>query len=371
MTTIVVCVRVTVVPSVIPNFFYSEGILRYDFGPQHPLKPERLRRTVELLGRYGVEPIDPGPGRVEDLLRVHDEEFVRAVQAIDAGEGTPEMRTRHGFGSTDNPPFPGMWEASLAYVSATVRAAEAVRDGAPLAFGIGGGLHHAHRSKASGFCIFDDPAIACSILLERFERVAYVDIDVHHGDGVQWIWYDDPRVLTVSIHESGRTLFPGTGFTHETGAEFTSLNIPVVAKTTGDVWLDAFERVVPDALERFAPQAIVLQLGTDTHFLDPLGHVLAAQSHWLGAVLQIKAMGLPIVAVGGGGYNLRTVPRMWASACLELAGVPYEDELPEDLAVQWGIPTFADDECPEGVGGSAVDVVVEHLRREHLPRLGR
>lgn len=355
----------------IPNFFYSDAILGYDFGPQHPLKPERLRRTIELLGRYGLEAIDPGVGRVEDLLRVHDEEYVRAVQAISSGAGDKDLRVRHGFGSSDNPPFAGMWEASLAYVSATVRAAEAVRDGAPLAFGIGGGLHHAHRAKASGFCIFDDPAIACSVLLDRFERVAYVDIDVHHGDGVQWIWYDDPRVLTISIHETGRTLFPGTGFTDETGAEFTSLNIPVVAKTTGDVWLDAFERVVPDALVRFAPQAIVLQLGTDTHFLDPLGHVRAAQPHWLGAVRRIQSLGLAIVAVGGGGYNLTTVPRMWASACLELAGVPYEDALPEDLAARWGIPTFSDPEAPSGVGAAEADEIVERLRRGHLPNISK
>ncbi|MGV3618239.1 MAG: acetoin utilization protein AcuC [Fimbriimonas sp.] len=353
----------------IPHFYYSDRILRYDFGPGHPLKPERLRRTIELLRRYGVEPIDPGRGRREDLLRVHDEAYVTAVEAIDGGEGDAALRKRHGFGSSDNPPFPGMWEASMAYVSATARAAEAVRDGTDLAFGIGGGLHHAHRSKASGFCIFDDPAIACDILLEKFDRVAYIDIDVHHGDGVQWIWYDDPRVLTVSIHETGRTLFPGTGFVDETGAAFTSLNIPVVAKTTGDVWLDAFERVVPDALERFEPQAIVLQLGTDTHFLDPLGHVLGSQPHWLGAVLRVKTFGVPIVAVGGGGYNLTTVPRMWASACLELAGIPYDDALPEDLAAQWGVSAFADAEPPSGGGRSAAEEVIETLRRNHLPRL--
>ena len=199
--------------SSLPHFYYSPAILGYDLGPNHPLRPERLRRTIELLGRYGVEPIDPGQCIVEDLLRVHDEEYVEDVRT----GGTAEF----GFGRGDNPAFPGMWEASLAYVSATVKAAEAVRDGAPLAFAIGGGLHHAQRRKASGFCIFDDPAIACHILLERFERVAYVDIDVHHGDGVQWIFYEEPRVLTCSIHEEGRTLFPGTGFVEETGVRLT------------------------------------------------------------------------------------------------------------------------------------------------------
>jgi acetoin utilization protein AcuC len=355
--------------STLPHFYYQPAILDYDFGPRHPLKPERLRRTIQLLNRYGVVPIDSGPGRVEDVLRVHDEAFVRAVEAIDHAREEEGDRARYGFGSMDNPPFPGMFAASLAYVGATVRAAEAVRDGASLAFGIGGGLHHALRAKASGFCLFNDPAIACHLLLERFERVAYVDIDVHHGDGVQWIWYDDPRVLTVSIHESGRTLFPRTGFVEETGAEFTSLNLPLAAKTTGDVWLDAFERVVPDALERFAPQAIVLQLGTDTHFLDRLGHLRSTQQQWLAAVRRVKALGVPVVAVGGGGYNLTTVPRMWASACLDLGGVAYEETLPSDLAEAWGVATFADAEVPSGVGQPAADEVVAHLRRHHLPEL--
>lgn len=356
----------------LPHFYYTPEILRYDFGPKHPLKPERLRRTIELLARFGVRPQDPGQGRIEDLLRVHSEEYVRAVRTKDPLEPTEEeVAGEFGFASGDNPPFPGMFQASLAYASATSRAAEAVRDGAPLAFGIGGGLHHAHRERASGFCIFDDPAIACHILRERFERVAYVDIDVHHGDGPQWIFFDDPSVLTVSIHETGRTLFPGTGFVNETGTAFTSLNIPVVAKTTGDVWLDAFERVVPDAMDRFAPQAIVLQLGTDTHWQDPLGHVLGSAQSWLGAVRRIRDLNLPTVVVGGGGYNLTTVPRMWTSACLELGRIPYDDALPADLAEQWGIPTFEDPFPPLGSGQAAADEVVNHLRAHHLPNLGR
>ncbi len=251
------------------HFYYSPEILNYDFGPSHPLKPERLRRTIALLELYGVEPIDPGIGLIEDLLRVHSNEYVGAVQLLSQGK-TNVRPYDHGFGSGDNPQFPGMYEAALAYCSASAQAAKAVRDGAKLAFSIGGGLHHARRDRASGFCIFDDPAIACHILLERFERVAYVDIDVHHGDGVQWIFYGEPRVLTCSIHEDGRTLFPGTGGLEETGVEFTSFNVPIAARTSGDVWLDAFRQTIPAALEAFGTEAIVLQMGTDAHFLDPL-----------------------------------------------------------------------------------------------------
>ncbi|MBC8063209.1 MAG: acetoin utilization protein AcuC [Chlorobia bacterium] len=359
----------------LPHFYYSPDILRYNFGPQHPLKPERLRRTIELLDRYGVKPIDPGPGRAEDLLRVHDEEYVDAVRRLDPDtEGSPHPTDegRFGFGLGDNPVFAGMFGASLAYVAATVKAAEAVRDGAPLAFGIGGGLHHAHRAKASGFCIFDDPAIACHILLEKFNRVAYVDIDVHHGDGVQWIFYNEPRVLTCSIHEEGRTLFPGTGFTEETGEAHSSLNVPVMAYTTGDVWLEAFERGVLPGLENFQPQAIVLQLGTDTHGQDPLGHVRSTAQHWMMAVRRIKELGLPVVAVGGGGYNLTTVPRMWSAACLTLGGVPFEDKVPEDLAEAWSMPTYFDEPMDEhGIGREYAKGVLDWLAKNLHPVIGK
>jgi len=365
----------------LPHFYYSPAILRYDFGPQHPLRPERLRRTIELLGRYGVKPIDPGEGNVSDLLRVHDEEYVQMVvktsDRLARGElyADDEERGRqfsYGFGSGDNPPFGGMYEAALAYSNASAKAAEVVRDGAPLAFGIGGGLHHALRSRASGFCIFDDPAIACHILLERFERVVYVDIDVHHGDGVQWIFYNEPRVLTCSIHEDGRTLFPGTGGVEETGLDYTSFNVPIQARTTGDVWLNAFLETIPKAIEAFKPGAIVLQMGTDTHTLDPLAHIRSRQQDWLAAVRMIGEMGLPLVALGGGGYNLTTVPRMWVSACLTLGGIPFADEVPADLGDEWHMPTYSDHEpVAPSFGQQHADHVVEWLNSNHIPHLRR
>ena len=350
--------------STLAHFYYTPAILNYNFGPNHPLRPERLRRTIELLGRYGVRPMDPGPCHTDDIRRVHDDDYIEDVRT----GGTAEF----GFGRGDNPAFPDMWEASLAYVAATVKAAEAVRDGAPLAFGIGGGLHHANRRKASGFCVFDDPAIACHILLERFDRVAYVDIDVHHGDGVQWIFYEEPRVLTCSIHEEGRSLFPGTGFVEETGLGHTSLNVPLQAYTTGDVWLDAFERGILPGLETFQPGAIVLQMGTDTHRDDPLGHIKSDTQSWLAAVRHVKALGLPIVAVGGGGYNMTTVPRMWTAACLTLGGIEFDDQVPKDLADQWGMPTYFDPEQDaSGIGREYADGVLNWLSRNLHPVVGK
>jgi acetoin utilization protein AcuC len=349
--------------STLPHFYYSPAILNYTFGPNHPLKPERLRRTIELLGRYGVEPIDPGLGNEADLLRVHSLDFVEDVKSGGSAE--------FGFGPGDNPAFTGMFEAALAYVSASAKAAEAVRDGADLAFGIGGGLHHARRSLASGFCIFNDCAVACSILRERFTKVAYVDIDVHHGDGVQWIFYEDPTIMTCSIHEEGRTLYPGTGFVEETGKDFSSLNVPLMARTTPDVWIDSFERGILPSLRKFQPEAIVLQMGTDTHFLDPLGHIESNAQSWLRAVEHVKNLGLPIVALGGGGYNLTTVPRMWTAACLTLGDIGFGPDLPKDLGGRWDMPHFfdRDDETDHGIGREFSDGVVDWIDRNFIPNV--
>lgn len=363
--------------STLPHFYYTPGILSYTFGPSHPLKPERLRRTIELLGRYGVETVDSGPGDIQDVLRVHDRSFIEVVRLLSAAPSFDALSddelinvSEYGFGSGDNPPFFGMYEAALAYVGASAKAAEAVRDGAPLAFGIGGGLHHAQRALASGFCIFDDCAVACHILRERFERVAYVDIDVHHGDGVQWIFYKDPTILTCSIHEEGRSLYPGTGFADETGEAFSSLNVPVQAYTTGDVWLDAFERGLMPGLIAFKPQAIVLQLGTDTHFDDPLAHIRSDVFHWLEAVKKIKALGLPTVALGGGGYNIKNVPRMWAAACLTFGDVPFDNEVPSDLAEAWDMPTYLDEpQAERGIGREYADGVVDWLSANFHPNV--
>jgi acetoin utilization protein AcuC len=268
-----------------------------------------------------------------------------------------------GFGTTDNPVFAGMFEASLAYLAGTVRAAEAVRDGAPLAFGIAGGLHHAQRSRASGFCVFNDPAVACAILREKFERVAYVDIDLHHGDGVQALFFDDPTVLTCSIHETGKRLYPGTGFVEERGAGDSSVNVPLEPFTTGDTWLWAFENGILPALRRFQPQAIVLQMGTDPHFLDPLGHLQVAAQEWLRAVEHIKALGQPLIAVGGGGYELSCVPRMWAAAVMTLSGIEFEERIPASIPSEWGMQTFADRDLPQprSQGRAEAEAAIDQL----------
>lgn len=270
-----------------------------------------------------IQILDPGLTDRSELERVHAPAYIDLVQKLSGGDGVSGSETvESGFGSGDNPPFAGMYEASLAYVGGSVAAARAVYGGANLAFNWSGGLHHARRSQASGFCIFNDCAVACAILRDKFAKVAYVDIDLHHGDGVQWLFYDDPTVMTCSIHESGAYLYPGTGFVEETGADLTSVNAPLHPMTTGDTWLVAFRDVILARLREFQPEAIVLQMGADPHTLDPLGHLQLSVQEWLEAVSDVRALDVPIVALGGGGYEKTTVPRMWTAATLTLLGRP-------------------------------------------------
>lgn len=313
-----------------PPFFYHPRMLAYTFGPQHPLKPERLRRAVEMIEERSLVTIyDPGPGEVQDVLRVHDAEYVDAVQKLSQGEKS--VRDRYGFGSGDNPAFAGMFEAAMAYVAGSAAAARAVCDGESLAFGLAGGLHHARFDRATGFCIFNDCAVAAHILRENFERVAYVDIDVHHGCGVQWLFYDDPTVMTCSIHQDGHSIYPGSGDISEIGSEITSINVPLPPGTTGDTWLWAFENGIMPFLRDFQPGAIVLQMGTDTHFDDQLGRLKNTCQEWVSAVAMVKRLGVPIVALGGGGYNVDVVPRMWSAAVCELTGAAHDGLHDRDL----------------------------------------
>ncbi len=338
-----------------------------------------MRRTLSLLNRLTEVDLRISD-RVseEDLLRVHSEEYVEAVKRLSQVEETAPRWTRRAedlaseFGLYgDNPPFPDMFDVSRGYVGVVADASRTVRDGARIAFGLGGGLHHARRNRASGFCIFSDGSLALAILRERFSRVAYVDIDLHHGDGVQSIWLDDPSVLTYSIHESGKTLYPGTGFIHETGSAGTSINVPLPAKTTGEVFLDAFRRTALPILDRYRPEAIVLQMGTDAHAMDPLGHLRVLAQDWLAAVAEVNQLGLPTVVTGGGGYHLGTVPRMWTAAVLTLAGIEVPNEIPDDLAHAWGTPTFMDQESslPPTFGSEEVDDVVGEIIRDVLPQV--
>lgn len=351
------------------TLYYHPRMLAYDFGPQHPLRPERVQRAMALLGALGFEPTDPGAGDVEDALRVHSEEYVEAVRQ--GVELSPSERARHGLGAGDTPAFERMFEASLSYLAGSVAAARHVSNGGSRAVCLRGGLHHAQHNRAGGFCVFNDCAVALDILKERFGRIAYVDIDVHHGDGTQALFYDEPDVLTCSIHQDGRALYPGTGFVTETGASYSSLNVPLWPRTTGDVWLWAFRQTVLPALERFRPEAIVLQMGADSHFLDPLAQIENTAQEWLDAVRDVHTLGLPLVVGGGGGYHPNTVPRMWAAAVLTLCDKVVPQDVPEPFGDEWDMPKFFDvnPPGPRNSGRARAEEVVTWLEDNFLPKM--
>src|SRR5512135_2067302 len=263
---------------------WDDVFTAYDFGPHHPLRPVRLELTMALadamgvLDRPNVKVLPPVPAPDDLLQLVHDPHYITAVRRA-PDDLLGRLGLRYGLGNSDNPIFPRMHEAASLITGASVEAARTVLDGsADHAVNISGGLHHAMRDRASGFCIYADPSVAIAWLLAQgVSKVAYVDIDVHHGDGVQTAFYTDPRVLTVSLHESGRTLFPGTGWPTEIGVgpgAGTSVNVPIPAGTRDAGWLRAFFAVVPQVLRSFRPDILVTQHGADTHALDPLANLL-------------------------------------------------------------------------------------------------
>ena len=320
--------------------WYGDDAPWYDHGPQHPLRPARVILTRRLIqdfgildGRRAVE--TPARDATDDEIGlVHTDEYIDATKR--AGRGEPGDWGRFGYGPGDNPIFPHMHESSARVVGASLVAAEAVWSGrADHAFNPAGGLHHAMPARASGFCVYDDPAVAIAWLLgQGAERIAYVDVDVHHGDGVQAIFYRDTRVLTISLHQTGRTLFPGTGFPHEYGAgeaQGTKVNVPLPPFTGDDLWLQAFTEVVPPLVETWKPDVLVTQLGCDTHHTDPLANLeLTTAAYRRTAValhdLAHRAAGGKWVATGGGGYQwARVVPRAWTIYFAEMAGISVPD----------------------------------------------
>jgi len=351
-------------------FVYSDELASYDLGPDHPLKPVRLRMTHDLLQAYDFfrraecPVIPPRPATREEILLAHKPEYVGVVEEI-GRNGRADDMWKYGFGQDDNPPFKGMYEASLLYAGASVVAAEKVLSGeAELAFAISGGLHHAMPARASGFCVFNDPVIAIRRLLEKFERVAYIDVDAHHGDGVQAAFYVQDSVLTISLHESGRWLFPGTGFPDEWGegaGRGYSINLPFAPGTGDETYTEAFEAVVPAAVSAFQPEVIVAQLGADSHFEDPLAHLMLGTRGWRRIVERIGSFGTPMVALGGGGYHLPSTCRMWAIASAVLCGVELSPDIPAEFAQKSHIRKL-DDERPPNIMRSEAEFADSYAR---------
>ena len=346
---------------------YSPELAAFDLGPNHPLKPVRYAHTVELmrasglLESPGLRIVPPRPASQPEIERFHDHDYVDVVRAIGAGMIVPGMG-EFGFGMGDNPPARGLYDAAALSSGSSIVATELVMSGAsPVAFAIAGGVHHhAMPARASGFGVFNDAVIAIQGLVENGQRVAYVDIDCHHGDGVQLGFYDTDRVLTISIHESGQFLFPGTGYTDETGrgdgAGF-SVNVPLAPYTGDEVWLEAFDAVVPPLLGSFEPDLVFTQLGIDTHFRDPITHLrLTTQGHneAVRRLGELAAKSGRWVAVGGGGYDPGAVARAWTMDLATMAGFELPERVPDSFNSIPVPATFADDSPPD-LGSGVLD----------------
>ena len=323
-------------------YVFNEEFLKYDFGPAHPLRPERQLLTYKLLEALKFFEIDrirlekPEMATMEDLRLFHTSEYIERVKRLsELGYGLLDLG--------DTPAFKGMFEASAIRVGATLTAIRLVMNGiCDHAFNFSGGLHHARSNQGAGFCVFNDIAVGIKYLKRNYpsiERIAVVDVDAHHGDGTQYAFYDDPSVLTISLHEDGRFLYPGTGFVSEIGtgtAVGTSLNVPLPPGTFNDAYLLAFNEIVPTALKTFMPDIIIQQFGVDTHFSDPLtdfmltNHVYAKIAGTMHKIVHEICDGRYVI-LGGGGYNPEATARSWAIVFSKIAGV----DLPEKTPAEW------------------------------------
>jgi acetoin utilization protein AcuC len=380
-------------------FVHTEGGPSYNLGDDHPMTPLRRQLAVDLIRAYrlhehpDVDVISPRSATDAEIERVHAPAFVAAVRRYSENPSLAAAWEAGQWGLAaggDTPAFAGMHEAAAAICGASIEGAMAVWEGrAGQAFVAGGGLHHAMANRAAGFCIYNDTAVAIQALLDAgAERVAYIDIDVHHGDGTQWIFFEEPRVLTCSVHETGRYLFPGTGGIAERGigaAEGTALNVPLPPYAGDRPYLRAIEEVIAPAVLAFDPDVIVTQDGADPHHADPLAHLQVTMPTFPRAYRALHDLARTAadgrwVALGGGGYTFQVVPRAWTLLFAEMLGVELDDEIPE---AWWrpgeemlGVPLprrMSDDPEPEVPAEERVradaegDRVVDEARALFLP----
>ena len=321
-------------------FIYTDAYFDYDYGPAHPLKIIRLKLTFELIHAYGllalpsIQTIITKRAEEDDLAVFHSREYLSILKQANDGHLRGDAYA-YGLGPGDNPIFPGLYDWSLWATGATLQAVDFVSKGeGEIAFNIAGGLHHAMRSRASGFCYINDPVIGILKLLKQGKRVAYIDIDAHHGDGVQAAFYQTNQVLTISLHETGYSLFPGTGFEYEIGegeGEGYSVNLPFAPYTDDEVYVWAFEEIVPPLIHSFQPDVVVTQLGVDSFYNDPLTNLHLTIHGYEKILRRIKELAPCWVALGGGGYDVSNVARAWTLAWAVMNGVELSDELPESF----------------------------------------
>ncbi|MFZ6017125.1 MAG: acetoin utilization protein AcuC [Nitrospirota bacterium] len=331
-------------------FVYTDEFFKFDYGPTHPFKIFRLKLTYELIKAYGLlslpntRYIEARMAEDEELLLFHDREYIEILKAANVGIEVPGAYY-YGLGPGDNPIFRGLFDWSKFVTGASLQAGSLVESGeVDIAFNISGGLHHAMASRASGFCYINDIVIAIMSLLKKGRRVAYIDIDAHHGDGVQEAFYNTDKVLTISIHETGRALFPGTGFENETGrgeGEGYSINIPMPPSSDDELFVYVFDEIVHPLIKRFKPDIVVAQLGVDHFYSDPLTHLNYTNNGFCEVIKKIKEISPRWVALGGGGYDIASVAKAWTLAWAIMNEVEIPDEIPEDFLKKYSREGFS------------------------------
>jgi acetoin utilization protein AcuC len=324
---------------------YSPKYSLYNLGSEHPFSPLRAVMTMDLLDKLGAMPdfIEPEAVPPEALLEVHDEDYVRKVEAASRGENVADVES-YGLGTQDNPIVRGMAEGARIVAGGTLLGAQLLLNGkAKKVLQMGGGFHHAHPKLAAGFCIYNDLALAIKEMTKKGWHVAYLDLDVHHGDGVQEIFYADGKVMTISLHESGEYLFPGTGWIYELGkgmGRSLKLNLPLEPFTEGDSYMEVIEGAVVPALSWFRPNAIVVQAGADPHFSDPLADLMLTTRDFERLYKRIfeladKFANGNLLITLGGGYSITATTRIWTLLYLLLFDLPLPERLPEEWRKKW------------------------------------
>lgn len=324
---------------------YSEELASFEFSPAHPFKPIRAKLMIDLCRRYGlldkpgISIVKPQPLSFEEMAKFHDPEYLRALQIANSlarekllasSDKLAAQFLQYRLGTEDNPLFPGLFDFSALAAGATYLGVDWVSSGqAQVAFNPLGGFHHARRNRAAGFCYVNDVAIAIMSLLEEGRRVAFVDIDAHHGDGMQEAFYGENRVLVISFHESGKFLYPWTGFEDEIGegkGRGYNVNFPLPQGSDDEAFIKALTAVVPPLLESYNPDLVIAELGADMHIADPLTHLKITNVGYSQAIKIIAANSPRIVALGGGGYDIYKTARNWTLAWAILSNQDPRDE---------------------------------------------
>ena len=330
------------------GIFFSDQFEHFDLGPNHPMNKNRMISAWKLFKDIGFKDTDvfsPTPANEEDIETIHSNDYVAEVKKLakESLKSQDLFSSKYGLGTGDCPIFPEMFDASLLIAGGTLDATKKVLDGRiNNAFILLAGLHHAQKSNASGFCYFNDMSVAIQYLRKQGYRVAYIDTDLHHGDGVQALHYNDPDVLTISFHESGQFLYPGTGFSNEIGgdgAEGSSVNLPFFPYTYDEIYQNSFTSLVPPIIESFNPDFIIWQAGVDAHADDPLGHLMVTTNTFqlIGKTVRYfadKYCDGKLIAAGGGGYNPFSIARSWY---VEFATLNQSISLPEKTPETWQI----------------------------------